>query len=135
MSRRTRPPAQTGLWGRQQPLTGSRPGQLSSNDLDLFVAVAQTAIEPGYVLVGPAERVFGRDPAHAGHVDPVPIYEAGMVAQMLDSRHLSIGGTHHVVYGRHDGPARSVLVPKATRDQVDRWTHLRPLPRPTGAAT
>jgi len=135
MSPRTRPPAQGGLWGRQQPLTADRqPGYTASNDLDLFVAVARTALDPGYVLIGPAERVFRRDPARHGHVDPVPAYEAAMVAQMLDHRHLSTGGTHHVVYGRHDGPARAVLVPRATRDQIDRWTHLHPLPRPTGAA-
>jgi hypothetical protein len=134
MSRRNHP-AQGGLWGRQEPLPTQRgPGYIASNDLDLFVAVASTAIEPGYVLCGPADRVFRRDPSRHGHVDPVPTYEAAMVAQMLDNHHLTTGGTHHVTYGRHDGPARAVLVPRATRDQVGRWTHLHPLPRPTGAA-
>jgi hypothetical protein len=135
MSRRTRPPAQVGLWGPQEPLPTDRgPGYSPSNDLDLFVAIARTAIDPGYVLIGPTERVFHRDPSRKGHVDSVPSYEAAMVAQMIDSRHLSTGGTHHVIYRCHDGAARSVLVPRATRDQIDRWTRLRPLPRPTGAA-
>jgi hypothetical protein len=135
MSPRTRLPAQGGLWGHQEPPpTDRRPGYSPSNDLDLFVAVTRTAISPGYVLIGPTERVFRRAPSWKGHVDPVPSNEAAMVAQMIDGRHLSTGGTHHVIYGRHDGPTRSVLVPRATRDQIDRWTHLRPLPRPTGAA-
>ena len=82
------------------------------------------------MLIGPTERVFRRDPSPEGHVDPVPSYEAAMVAQLLDSRHLTTGGTHHVTYGRHDGPARAVLVPRATRDQIDRWTHLHPPPPP-----
>ena len=134
MSSRGRPPAQGGLWGRQQPLPTDRgPSDTASNDLDLFLAVARTAIDPGYVLIGPAERVFRRDPSHEGHVDPVPRHEAAMVAQLLHSRHLATGGTHHVTHGRHDGPARAVLVPRTTRDQIDRWTHLHPLPRPTGA--
>lgn len=130
-----RPPAQGGLWGRQETRPANRShGHTASNDLDLFVAVARTAIEPGYVLIGPTARVFRRDPSHEGHVEPVPGYEAAMVAQLLDSRHLATGGTHHVTHGRHDGPAVSVLVPRATRDQIDRWTHLHPLPRRTGAA-
>jgi hypothetical protein len=132
---RNRLAAQGGLWGRQQHLPPGRgPGYTASNELELFVAVARSATHPGFVLIGPAERVFRRDPAHHGHVEPVPAYEAAMVAQMFDSRHLSTGGTHHVTYGRHDGPARAVLVPRATHDQIDRWTHLRPLLRPTGAA-
>jgi hypothetical protein len=134
MSPRNRPPAQGGLWGRQQHLPADRgPGYAASNDLDLFLAIARTAIDPGYVLVGTTDRVFRRDAARKGHVEPVPSYEAAMVAQMLGSLHLSTGGIHHVTYGRHDGPARAVLVPRATRDQIDRWTHLHPLPR-TGAA-
>jgi hypothetical protein len=135
MSPRNRPPAQGGLWGRQETLRDGRgPGYTASNDLDLFVAVAGTAIEPGYVLIGPTDGVFRRDPARKGHVGPVPRYEAAMVTQLLDSHHLTTGGTHQVTYGRQDGPARAVLVPRATRDQIDRWTHLHPLPRRTGAA-
>ncbi len=128
-------PAQGGLWGRQEHLPTERgPGYSPSNDLGQFVAVARTAIEPGYVLIGQTERVFRRDPAWKGHVEPVPSYETAMVAQLLDSGHLTTGGTHHVTSGRHDGPARAVLVPRATRDQIDRWTHLHRLPRRTGAA-
>ena len=136
VSRRNRPPAQVGLWGRQEHLPTPRgSGYNASNDMDLFVAVARTAIDRGYVLVGPTDRVLRRDPSRRGHVDPVPSSEAAMVAQMLGSHHLTTGsGTHHVVYGRYDGPARAVLVPRATRDQIDRWTQLHPLPRLTGAA-
>src|SRR4051812_2554203 len=102
-----RRPAQGGLWGRQEELPGDR-AYHDCNDLDLFVAVAQTAMDPGYVLVGPADRVLRRDPSHPGYVEPVASYEAAMVAQMLDGGHLKIGGTHPVTYGRREGPARSV---------------------------
>ena len=124
-----RAPAQGGLWGRQQPAASNRkPGYAASNDLELFAAVAAMAIDPGYVLIGPAERVLRRDPAHKSHVEPVASYEAAMVAQMLDTGHLTIGGSHHVIYGRHDGPARSVLVPKATREHLTCWSNLHRLP-------
>lgn len=121
---RRRQPAQGGLWGRQEALPGDR-GYHDCNDLDLFVAVAQTAMDPGYVVIGPAERVCRRDPSNPGYVEPVASDEAAMVAQMLDSGHLKIGSTHPVAYGRRDGPARSVLVPQHTRTQLTRWANLR----------
>jgi hypothetical protein len=123
--------AQGGLWGRQEMLPGGR-AYHECNDIDLFVAVARTAMDPGYVVVGPAYRVFRRDPSHPGHVEPVASYEAAMVAQMLDSGNLKIGGTHHVTYGRREGPARSVLVSQHTRTQLTRWANLR---RASGAAS
>jgi hypothetical protein len=126
-----RRPAQGGLWGRQEVLPDDH-AYRDCNDVDLFVAVAQTAMDPGYVVVGPAERVFRRDPSHPGYVEPVASYEAAMVAQMLNGGHLKIGGAHHVTYGRREGPARSVLVSQHTRTQLSRWANLR---RASGAAS
>ena len=63
----------------------------------------------------------------------VPRYEADTVAQLLDTGHLRLGGTHVVSDGRHEGPARSVLVTTATRALVARWAALTPLIGPRGA--
>ena len=94
----------------------------------------RSADEPGYVVVGPSERVFLRDPPAArASSSSVPRYEADTVAQLLDSGHLRLGGTHVVSDGRQEGPARSVLVTTATRAMVARWAALTPLIGPRGA--
>ena len=133
MSRRTRP-AQTGLWGRQETLpapttrtTARSAGRGAVNDLDLVASVVASAQDPGYVVIGASERVFLRDPSRKGFVTTVPRYEADTVAQLLDHGQLRLGGTHVVSDGRHEGPARSVLVPTATRAMVARWAALAPL--------
>lgn len=117
-------PAQKALWGRQQNLPGTRQANgHSTNDMDLVGAVLRSAQEPGYVVIGPAERVFLRDPAGVKDaVTTVPKYESDTVSQLLTAGHLTLGGTHHVVYSGNTGPALSVLVPKATR----RWPRAGP---------
>ena len=62
-------------------------------------------------------------------------HDADTVVQLLDTGHLKLGGTHHVHHNGQEGPARSVLVPKATRDMVARWQHLRPIPIPQRPAS
>jgi len=130
-TRRPRPAAQGGLWGRQQPLPhagGSTTAKRSEvNDFDLVTSVIRSAEEPGYVVIGVGQRVFLRDGARKGFVVSVPRYEADAVAQLLDSGHLRLGGTHVVSDGRHEGPARSVLVTTATRTLLARWAALTPL--------
>ena len=46
------------------------------------------------------------------------------VHQLIDARWLEIGGTHHVRYGRYQGPARSVLVPRRSKQAAYRWEAL-----------
>jgi hypothetical protein len=87
------------------------------------------------VVIGVAERVLLRDATRSGFVVSVPRYEADTVAQLLDTGHLRLGGTHVVSDGRHEGPARSVLVTTATRAMLARWAALQPpRHRPTGTA-
>ncbi len=127
-ARKARPPAQVELWGRQEPLPAAKsPRYTATNDVDLFASVVASAQDPGYVLVGPAERVMLRDPSRKGLVVTVPRYEADTVAQLLDQGHLKVGGTHVVSDGRREGPARSVLVPAATRATLARWAALTPV--------
>jgi hypothetical protein len=99
------------------------------NDLEMIRAVLLEAIRPGYVLIGPAERVYIRRPdLGPDQVTAVPRYEAGLVAQLLDARHLRVGGRHMVTVEDRTGPATSVLVPGRTRGLLARWDHLTPLP-------
>lgn len=97
------------------------------NDVDLIAAVIRSADNPGYVLVGPSERVYLREPGTKHDVRRVPTYEADTVAQLVESGHLTIGGNHTVRLDRRDGPARSVLVTKQARSMVGRWASLTPL--------
>lgn len=139
MAPRRQFPAQKALFGPQQPIPAQRRPQTTINDPELVAAVIRTATDPGYVLIGPAERVFLRESGATGRgapVEPVPSYERDTVRQLLDAGHLTVGGTHIVRYGGREGPARSVLVPKATRNMVARWANLRPLDpaKSTGSA-
>ena len=140
-----RTPAQGGLWGRQKTLPATtaagsaRPRSRrrdAVNDLDLVTSVVSSAQDPGYVVIGVSERVFLRDASRRGFVVTVPRYEADTVAQLLDTGHLRLGGTHLVSDGHQEGPARSVLVPAATRTLLARWTALhRPRHRLDGTDT
>jgi hypothetical protein len=102
-------------------------GYRATNDLELVVMVIRSALEPGYVVAGPAGRVLLRDDSRSGCVEPVPRYEADTVTQLLDHGHLRLGATEHVSDGHHEGPASAVLVPAATR-ALAVWWAARPLP-------
>jgi hypothetical protein len=123
---------QEALFG--DPATVEVPAQqrraISSNDLDLMAGIIKTAADPGYMLVGPADRVFRSEPGDQHSAEPVPRYEQDAVRQLLDAGHLTIGGAHTVTYGDRTGPAHSVLIPKVTRAMAARWAHLRPLTTP-----
>ncbi|WP_405420115.1 hypothetical protein [Pseudonocardia alni] len=95
------------------------------------VALAQ---DPGLFLVERSGVVLRADPARPGCADGLSRHDGDTVVQLLDTGHLRLGGTHHLHHAGSEGPARSVLVPKATRDMVFRWDHLRPIPAPTPAA-
>jgi hypothetical protein len=100
-----------------------------TNDVELIRDVIRTAVTRGYVLIGPAQRVFLRldDTDKPGLVQPVPGYERDAVHQLLDTRHLRLGGTRVVRYGDQEGPATSVLVARASRAMATRWDNYRPL--------
>jgi hypothetical protein len=98
----------------------------STADPDLVASVLRLAISPGYLLLGPVERVVrpldNRIGARGVDVDPVPAFEADTVAQLLDSRHLRLGGTRQVTHAGRVVAATSVTVPSAGRRLLERWT-------------
>ncbi len=121
--------------GRQEALFGdpATPGTAAeqradraTGDPELIATVLRLAITPGYLLLGPAERVVrptdGRVGARGVDVDPVPAFEADTVAQLLDSRHLRLGGTRQVTCAGRVVAATTVSVPTAGRRLLDRWT-------------
>ena len=111
------------LFGNE--LTTSVPvetGRPPVNDMALIERVLQVAENTGYVLVGPAERVY-RLVANKT-IETAPMVEADAVHQLLDSKWLMKGGTHtYTCYG-HSGPGNSVLVPKATKVKARMWRSL-----------
>jgi hypothetical protein len=100
-------PMQNGLWGRPAPTSAPSTGRSEINDVELVASVVRAAMSRGYVLVGPAARLYLREPGGpttGGRVEPVPAYEQDTVRQLLGSGHLTTGGVHQVSYGRRDGP-------------------------------
>ena len=90
--------------------------------------IVRSAQDPGFFVIERTGRVLRADPSRPGCADAIARHDGDTVAQLLDSGHLTLGGSHHIHHGGHEGPARSVLVPTATRDMVSRWDHLRPVP-------
>lgn len=98
--------------------------QPSTDDLDLIIAVVKACKDPGYVVIGPAERVYRRTDDGPNAIDKVPDYINGAVHQLIDQGLLTIGGQHLVEYHGRRGGANSVLVPRKTRDKVHHWESL-----------
>lgn len=136
MTARTRTVRQPAEVGQQDALFGDAAaaptrndrGRVAVQDPELVADVVRTADGPGFLLIERSQRVVKGDPAKPGVVDSAGRHEQDAVLQLLDSGHLRTGGTHHVHHHGHEGPARSILVPKATRDMVTRWSNLRPIP-------
>ena len=106
--------------------SAARPGRVSrieSNDVELMVTVAANAARCGYLLVGAAERVYTRSDGE-DRVARVPRYEDDAVHQLLRRRWLTVGSTHRVTCGAAELVGTAVLVPKATRERIERWSRL-----------
>lgn len=110
---------------RNPPGHQARPAE--SNDLDLIASVIRAALDPGYVLIGPAEHVYIREPGTKHDVAKTPTYEADAVTRLLRTGHLKAGEHHTVSTGSRQGPARAVLITAAARAMVRRWDALHPL--------
>lgn len=116
------------LFGQEVPEQPARqPNRPVINDMDLMEAVLAKAIQTGYRLVGTQERVY-RCTGRPGEIEPVPRPEEDAVHQLINQKYLEIGGTHFCTWRQYEGPARSVLVPKRTKQLAARW---RARQRPT----
>ncbi|WP_255426207.1 hypothetical protein [Pseudonocardia sp. C8] len=124
---------QGALFGDPAVVETCDPGPAATQDPREVARIVTTAQDPGFLVIERTGRVLRADPARPGCAEAVSRHDGDTVAQLLDSGHLKLGGTHHVHHAGHEGPARSVLVPKLTRDMVTRWDHLRPIPAPRPA--
>ena len=121
---------QDALFGDPAIIATDDHGPAATQDPREVARIVATAQEPGFLVIERTGRVLRADPARPGCADAVSRHDGDTVAQLLDSGHLKLGGSHHIHHAGQEGPARSVLVPKATRDMVTRWDHLRPVPAP-----
>jgi hypothetical protein len=99
---------------------GTKPAAVV-NDMDLIESVLQRALEPGYVLTGPGERVWRRRTRRGEEIQPASSEEAAAVHQLLADRFLTRGGMRPVRNGRHAVHATSVLLTAAARTRLRRW--------------
>jgi hypothetical protein len=128
---------QCDLFGNPISSTATAPpvSRMESNDVELMVIVAANAARCGYLLVGAAERVYTRTQAD-DRVARVPRYEEDAVHQLLRRRWLTLGSAHRVTCGAAQLVGTAVLVPKATRERIERWNRLqRPHSWPTQHGT
>lgn len=135
-------PVQAGLWGedacapnsRRVPAASTTP---ATNDPEQWARVlGGAAADPGYVVAAYGTRTgrrvmartAGAAPGEVDRVTPLPPGEAAVVLAALDAGHVALGaGERPVRHGRHERPARRVLVPARTRCLLARWAALAPL--------
>ncbi|WP_238591974.1 hypothetical protein [Pseudonocardia sp. EC080625-04] len=124
---------QDALFGDPVAVETDEHGPAATQDPAEVAQAVKLAQDPGLFVIERTGRVLRADPARPGCADAVSRHDGDTVAQLLDTGHLKLGGAHHIHHAGQEGPARSVLVPKTTRDMVSRWTHLRPVPKPRPA--
>ncbi|MBB5153026.1 hypothetical protein [Saccharopolyspora phatthalungensis] len=90
--------------------------------MELIERVLREAASVGFVLVGIRELVCRR--VTDDLVESVSPDVDHAVHQLIESKWLEVGGTHHVRYDRYTGSARSVLVPRKSKQAAYRWGSL-----------
>jgi len=124
---------QGALFGDPVTVETTDHGPAATQDPREVARVVALAQDPGLFVIERTGLVLRADPARPGCADVLARHDGDTVGQLLDTGHLRLGGTHHLHHNGAESPARSVLVPKATRDMVSRWDHLLPIPEPTRA--
>ncbi|WP_231974206.1 hypothetical protein [Pseudonocardia sp. HH130630-07] len=120
---------QDALFGEPTRVGTDSTGPATTQDPSEVARIVSAAQDPGFLIVERTGRVLKADPTRPGCAEAAARHDGDTVIQLLGSGHLKLGGNHHIHCDGHEGPARSVLIPKATRDMVLRWSHLRPIPR------
>jgi hypothetical protein len=105
------------------PRPAGKPRQTTNDMTTVMTVLSRAQDEFGYVLAGPSRQVFRR--CDKDKMRLIPRWESGTVHQLIDAGQLTVGGTHFLRCGAVQGHANSVLVPKATRDQLARWRVLK----------
>lgn len=104
------------------------------NDMELIEQVLREASSSGFVLIGIREDVYKRTTGDV--VEKVPPDVDYAVHQLIEAKWLDVGGTHQVRYERYTGSARSVLVPRKSRQAAYRWSALhKPWPHTGRSST
>jgi hypothetical protein len=105
------------------PAAPSKPRPVVNDMTAVMTVLGHAVDEFGYLLTGPSRRVMRKSDKTT--MRPIPMWEANLVHQLLDSGQLTIGGTHFMRCGAVSGHAYSVLVPKSTRLRLSRWRALK----------
>ncbi|MFC0539863.1 hypothetical protein [Kutzneria chonburiensis] len=98
----------------------------TTNNMDTVQTVIERACsERPYMLIGPTGQ-----PHRMGDnkvVKPLIFWEAEALHQLISQKLLTVGGNH--TYDTRYGPknGQAVLVPRKTRDMLNRWQALKPL--------
>ncbi|SDY71944.1 hypothetical protein SAMN05216215_103365 [Saccharopolyspora shandongensis] len=92
------------------------------NDMELVERILREASSVGFVVVGVREDVYRR--VTDDLVEKASSDVDAAVHQLIDAKWLEVGGTHTVRYDRYSGPARSVLVPRKSKQTAYRWQSL-----------
>jgi hypothetical protein len=134
-------PGQIGLFGGpgHEPDLPTKPApgavsRIESNNVELMHTIAGNADRAGYLLAGPAERVYARDPDRNGCGVRVPRWEEDAVHQLLRRRWLYRGSTYPFSCGAADLTGTSVHTTRDTRTRVARWEQINRAPRPPSQA-
>lgn len=102
-----------------EPRSAHRP---VNNMKTITEVLGRAGSEFGYVVAGAVRRVYRK----TGKEDMkhVPLWEMDAVLQLVDGGQLKLGGTHVLRNGAVRRSTTSVLVPKATKDLLSRWSAL-----------
>ncbi|GGM72634.1 hypothetical protein GCM10012275_49060 [Longimycelium tulufanense] len=103
-----------------------RAARKAINNIDVVLEVVKAATSDlGYVLGPRGRQVFRKDGSE--EIRRVSWQEGNAVHQLLDQGWLTVGGQHsyRLLGGREFVWARSILVPKATRQRLHHWLSLR----------
>ncbi|GAA3436636.1 hypothetical protein [Kutzneria kofuensis] len=109
-----------------QPAPAPAPKVKPGNNMDTVIKVLERAMgDDGYVLVGPTGQPHRL--REDKRLTPCIFWEAAVVHDLIRSSLLKVGAQKWMDTRHGRKPCQSVLVPRATRNQLVRWKALKPL--------